>query len=64
MKGKRKKTADADVPAAEIHSLKSKAEALPPEGIGQMTCHGETSEYTSHSKDLSLIRLTRSNAAL
>jgi hypothetical protein len=31
MKGKRKKTAGADVPATEIHSLKSEAEALPPE---------------------------------
>jgi hypothetical protein len=64
MKGKRKKTAGTDTPAAEIHSLESEAEALPPEGIGQMLHHGEVSEYTSPSEDQATARKTRSKVAL
>jgi hypothetical protein len=64
MKGKRKKSTGADTPAAEIHSLQSEAEALPPEGIGQMPCHGKMSEYTSPSEDQAIARQTRSKAAL
>jgi hypothetical protein len=64
MKGKRKKTAGADVPAAEVHSLESEAEALPPEGIGQMLRHGKVSEYTSPSEDQAIARQTRSRVAL
>jgi hypothetical protein len=64
MKGKGKKTAGADMPATEIHSLKSKAEALPPEGIGQMSHHGEVSEYTSPSEHQAIARQMRSKAVL
>jgi hypothetical protein len=64
MKGKRKKIAGADAPAAEIHSLESEAEALLPEGIGLMSHHGEVSEYTSPSKDQAIARQTRSKVAL
>jgi hypothetical protein len=64
MKGKHKKIAGTDTPAAEIHSLKSKAEALPPEGIGPMLRYGKVSEYTSPSKDQAIARQTRSRVAL
>jgi hypothetical protein len=64
MKGKWKKTTDADAPTTEIHSLESKAEVLPPEGIGQMLHHGEASEYILPSNDQALIRQMRSKAAL
>jgi hypothetical protein len=64
MKGKRKKTAGADAPATEIHSLESKAEALPPEGIGPTSRHSEVSEYTSPSKDQAIARQMRSRVAL
>jgi hypothetical protein len=62
--GKRKKTAGADAPDTEIHSLESEAGALPHEGVSLTSHHGETSEYTSPSKDTSLIILTRGKAAL
>jgi hypothetical protein len=64
MKGKQKKTTGIDAPATEIHSLKSEAEALPPDRIGQMSLQGEVSEYTSPSEDQVIIRQTRSKAAL
>jgi hypothetical protein len=64
MKGKRKKIAGADMPATEIHSLESKAEPLPPEGIGPMSCHGKVSEYTSPSEDQAIAKQTRSRVAL
>jgi hypothetical protein len=48
----------------KIHSLKSEAEVLSPEGIGQMSHHHKMSEYTSPSEDLFLVRLMRSKAAL
>jgi hypothetical protein len=63
-KAREEKTSGADASDTEIHSLESKAEALPPEGIGQMLHHGEMSEYTSPSKDASLVRLMRGKAAL
>jgi hypothetical protein len=63
MKGRHKKTAGADVPATEIHSLESEAEALPPEGIGPTSHHGEVSEYTSPSEDQAMARQTRSRVA-
>jgi hypothetical protein len=64
MKGKHKKTAGADAPAIEIHSLKSEAEALLPEGIGPMSCHGEVFEYISPSENQAIARQTRSRVAL
>jgi hypothetical protein len=64
MKGKQKKTTGADAPATEIHSLESEAEALPPEGIGQMSHHSKVSEDTLPSEDQAIARQMKSKAAL
>jgi hypothetical protein len=64
VQGKKKKTAGADTPDADIHSLESEAGVLPPEGFAPMLCHGEMSEYTLPSGELPLIRMTKGKAAL